>query len=131
MLIAQYLSDAHALSQRLCTAFGVDDLWKGRRSRRIPVSGSADGLTFRFHGIGCAISSDTVRVDFDFLPGGKLGGFDAWRLHLFSEDNPSVVGRRGQDEVQRALEQLLAQGLVTTVNDSNLFVVTAANGPQW
>ena len=119
-LVSQYLNSARSLSQRLGEAFSQEDLLSGRRNKRIPRTGvAANGLEFSFHGIGCWISDGTFSVDFDFLPDGQIGGFDAWRLHVFSEDNPSAVGSRPQHEVQTALNRLLDRGLIQTVEGSS------------
>jgi len=121
-LISQYLVSVRALSQRLGEAFNQDDLLPGRRSRVIPRAGvTANGLEFRFHGIGCWISDGTVSVDFDFMPDGQIGGFDAWRLHVFSEENSSVGGVWSQHEVQAALDRLVHQGLAQSVEGSSLY----------
>jgi hypothetical protein len=121
-LISQYLSSARSLSRRLCVAFSQEDLLSGRRSKAIPPSGNvADELEFRFHGIGCWISDGKLSVDFDFLPDGQIGGFDAWRLHVFSEENPSFVGPRSQHDIQMALDRLLERGLIQAVEGSTLY----------
>jgi hypothetical protein len=121
-LVSQYLVSARILSQRLCEAFNQDELLAGRRNKAIPRAGiAANGLEFRFHGFGCWISDGTVSVDFDFTPDGQIGGFDAWRLHVFSEENPSVVGLRSQHEVQAALDLLLEQGLIQPIEGSALY----------
>jgi hypothetical protein len=125
-LISQYLESVRILSRRLCQAFNLDDLLSGRRSRQIPRTGVvANGLEFSFHGIGCRIEDGTLSVDFDFMPGGKSGGFDAWRLHLFSEENPSIVGVWSEKEVRAALERLEAQGLIQRVERSSLYRLCA------
>jgi hypothetical protein len=125
-LISNYVESARLLSRRLGEAFHQTDLLEGHRSKMIPRSGtSANGLEFRFHGIGCWISDGNISVDFDFLPDGQVGGFDAWRLHVFANENPSVVGVRSQQEVQSALDLLLKLGLIQTVESSSLYRLRA------
>ncbi|NNC16733.1 hypothetical protein HJC22_13505 [Corallococcus exiguus] len=93
-LIEQYLASARSFAERLCRAFGQEDLLSGRRSKVIPRKGVVSGgLEFDFHGIGCRFSEGTSRVDVDFTPEGKVSGFDAWRLHEFSAENASFGGR--------------------------------------
>jgi hypothetical protein len=121
-LIFQYLERARLLAQRLCEAFNQDDLLSGRRAKAIPRTGVAPGgIEFSFHGIGCRICDGKVSVDFDFLPAGQIGGFDAWRLHIFSEENPSLVGAQSQQEVQTALDRLLKRGIIQSLEGSSLY----------
>lgn len=125
-LIESYLSCAVALTARLSMAFGEPQLLEARRHRRIPASGvTADGLTFMFHGIGVALNDAQSAIDIDFLPGGELGGFDAWRLHLFTTENRSQV-RRSQDEVQTALNELVQTGVIERVDGWSLYRLTSA-----
>jgi hypothetical protein len=121
-LISEYVQATRALSQRLGAAFGQSSLLQGRRDQAIPRSGrTADGLVFNFHGIGCWISDGQLSVDFDFLPDGQVDGFDAWRLHVFTEDNPSLVGVRGREEIQLALELLAKLGRIRLVEGTRLY----------
>lgn len=120
-LIDSYLRCARAMSARLAATYGVDDLLKARRSKVIPPAGvTDDGLEFRFHGIGVALDDATWSIDIDFLPFGLIGGFDAWRLHLFTEENPSVT-KRSQAEVQVALDALEHRGDIVRVEFSSLY----------
>lgn len=121
-LIAEYLHAVHSLAQRLATSFGQIDLLEGRRNLAVPRTGEvAGGLQFQFHGIGCWISDGDESVDFDFLPDGSLGGFDAWRLRLFESDNSSSAGPRSQEEIQSGLNELARRGLVQPVEGSRLY----------
>ena len=121
-LISSYLKNAHKLAQQLCDSFAQDDLISGRCNKAMPRTGVTNtGLEFRFHGIGCWISDGNVSVDFDFMPDGRIGGFDAWRLHIFSKENPSIVGIRSLQEVQIALDSLLEQGSIQPVERSSLY----------
>lgn len=101
-LIDTYVLTARALGRRLGATFQTE-LLRGRRTGVIPQQGvTADGLEFSFHGAGCRIELNDVVVDFDFLPDGRIGGFDAWRLHLFTTENAGQQPR-SQEEVQAAL----------------------------
>lgn len=121
-MISEYLATARSLSQQLAAAFGQSDLLEGSRNKASPRTGrTPDGLEFSFHGIGCWISDGQKSVDLDFLPGGYVDGFDAWRLHVFARENSSIIEARTQPEVQLALERLLQRGLVQPVEGSRLF----------
>ncbi|HZI12183.1 MAG TPA: hypothetical protein VE153_17500 [Myxococcus sp.] len=121
-LISEYVQATRALSQRLGAAFAQSSLLQGRRDKAIPRSGrTADGLVFNFHGAGCWISDGQLSVDFDFLPDGQVDGFDAWRLHVFTEENPALVGVRSHEEVQLALELLAKLGRVLPVEGTSLY----------
>ncbi len=126
-LIGRYLAAAEALSRRLSDAYQQADLLSGRRAEAIPRTGtSSNGIEFSFHGIGCWMADRTVAVDVDFTPDGGVDGFDAWRLHRFSEENPSLSAPRSQKEVQVALEGLLQRGAIRAVDGSRLFKTTGA-----
>lgn len=49
------------------------------------------GVTLRPHGYGIEVVTETINVDFDWGDRGELDGFDGWRLHWFSLQNPSKV----------------------------------------
>uniref|UniRef100_UPI003D34A35D DUF6896 domain-containing protein n=1 Tax=Corallococcus coralloides TaxID=184914 RepID=UPI003D34A35D len=128
-LIEQYLNSARSFSDRLCRAFGQEDLLSGRRSKAIPGKGIVPGgLEFNFHGIGCRFSDGTSSVDVDFTPEGKVSGFDGWRLHAFSAENASFGGLRSHEDVESALKKLLAQGLIEPLPGSHLYRLRARGG---
>lgn len=125
-LISEYMGSARALSRKLCAAFTQNDLLSGRRSNAIPRTGvTSDGLEFSFHGIGCWLSDGKQSVDIDFTPNGHIGAFDAWKLHVFSRENPSIVGSRSQQEVQAALDHLLDRGHIQHIEGSALYRLRA------
>lgn len=125
-LISHYTLSAERLNRRLCESFRQPDLLTGRRRNAIPRTGrSADGVEFRFHGAGCWMSDGEVSVDVDFTPEGGVDGFDAWRLHAYSEENPDVVGCRSRDDVQACLSSLEERGLVTLVHSGRLYRLKA------
>ena len=124
-LIHDYLRAAESLSSRLAAAFGVSDLPSGRRSRSIPRTGETpDGIEFRFHGAGCWMTDGDTTVDIDFGPDGTIDVFDAWRLHVYSEDQPSLTGVRSSTEVGEALGGLLGVGALIQLEGSKRFRLT-------
>ncbi|WP_407667150.1 DUF6896 domain-containing protein [Myxococcus qinghaiensis] len=127
-LIHQYLQMVQHLSQRLTESFGVSELLSGRREKTIPRAGTTDsGLEYRFHGNGCWISDGARQVDFDWMPDGRIDGFDAWRLHRFSDDNPAVVGVRTHDEVQTELDGLRGRGSIQVVEGGAFYRLSAVS----
>lgn len=44
-------------------------------------------FTYSIHGVGCRVVAKSVIIDFDFGPGGRIDGFDAWRLSLFAQNS--------------------------------------------
>src|SRR3990167_1171725 len=105
-LISTYIFESARLAERVCRLYSQPTLLAGRQSGAIPRSGLLEGLEFDFHGIGCWISENGLSVDFDFLPDGRLGGFDAWRLQVFSQSNPRFGPPRSESEIQAALDAL-------------------------
>lgn len=119
-LIFKYLAESTRLAQRLCGVYSQENLLAGRRNGAIPRSGSLEGVEFEFHGVGCRIAEGNSSADFDFLPDGQLGGFDAWRLHVFSEANPGLAPH-SQSEIQGALDVLETNAVVERVSGSSLY----------
>ncbi|MBU1431851.1 hypothetical protein KKF91_15020 [Myxococcota bacterium] len=121
-LIHHYLSAANSLISRLVADYQIPDLLTGRRIGTVPRTGvSASGIEFRFHGAGCWLTDGDTIVDLDFGPDGSTNVFDAWRLHVYSEDQPDLAGVRTQTEVQDGLAALLIAGRLAQVGDSNQF----------
>lgn len=86
-LIRAYQSAVASEVGRLRVWLGCDDLLAGVRQQLFNREGTIDAAAaeYSFHGIGCLVIRDGVWVDFDFGPGGRFDGFDAWRLHLFAD----------------------------------------------
>lgn len=127
VLIHEYLRAVKSLASRLAAEYGVPDLLTGRRSRAIPRTGeTSGGIEFRFHGAGCWMSDGDTVVDIDFGPDGAIDVFDAWRLHVYSEDQPDLVGVRTPAEVDEALDALHRAGGLVEVERSKRFRLASA-----
>lgn len=124
-LIQRYLAAVESSSGRLREQFGVQNLVEGRRSGRIPREGKLEGGgEFSFHGVGCRIDDRAASVDFDFGPGGRTDGFDAWRLHVFARDNPATEDTKldtSEQGLEAALLALLSAGGVYQLEGDSLF----------
>jgi hypothetical protein len=70
---------------------GSDDLLSWR-SRRLPLSGHLDADKrhhYSFHGIGVRVQlAPELHIDWDFGHGGRMDGFDHWRLQCFLDERP-------------------------------------------
>ncbi len=114
VLIRDYQQAVEQAVSRLQASFDVTDLLAARRSGKVPKEGRADEIEYSFHGLGCRAILDGIEVDFDFGPGGRTDGFDAWRLWLYTRQVPSNYGSafRAFEEVRAALEVLIGSGEV-------------------
>lgn len=124
-LIKRYLASVQVLVGQLQRAFQVENLVEGRKEGKIPRTGTfGDDGEFSFHGVGCRIEKGETSVDFDFGPNGRIDGFDAWRLHVFVEDDPSPE-ESGIDTTERglkvALKELLAKGMISQIEGDSLY----------
>ena len=80
--------------------------------RKIPRRGTLpSGREYSFHGIGCRFEKDGIVADMDFGPDGRIGGFDAWRLHIFAESRGDKIITL--EEIQSSLDALQIAGEIT------------------
>jgi hypothetical protein len=112
-LIASYTDFAERACARLRAAFGVNDLLSAVVEKRIPRAGTAAGIEFRFHGVGCEFRIDGTCIDVDFGPEGRCDGFDAWRLSLFASSEPQWSDLATESAVQHGLDLLTESGAIT------------------
>jgi len=121
-IVRRFNEMAHHAASQIIAHYGVANLPDGRKSRTIPKNGRVgDELEFEFHGKGCRIQVGPLTVDFDFLPDSSPGGFDAWRLHWFIEENRLVPNPPEPDELRPILERLAMTGAIQQVGTTNLF----------
>ena len=79
----QKVAEANSL---LKTELETDEpqCWQQKYSQ---VGNLGSGCRYRFHGIGCTVEfNGSEEVDFDYGPGGRIDGFDLWRLKRFLEN---------------------------------------------
>jgi hypothetical protein len=114
VLIRRNVSAACDAADRLRRELAVTDLLTAVESGTVSRRGTlADGTHYRFHGVGCAVDGPRVCVDFDFGPGGRTDGFDAWRLHLFAEQFPDERDFHDEALVAATLADMQRAGMVT------------------
>ena len=115
-LINDYQSHVERFVVAAQHEFGEQNLLAGVLGGWIPEEGQmpASGVaSFRFHGAGCYVTFPDANVDFDFGPGGRHDGFDAWRLHEMAESCPDRYPElQSVEDIERALEELMHTDLI-------------------
>jgi hypothetical protein len=115
-LVHDYLRAAEDGIREMKRASGVSNLPQARREKLIPAQGSVEGqvsFLFSFHGVGCAITFEHYRVDFDFDEDGECAGFDAWKLWQFAKSRGGHYGPiENRDVLMRSLQELEDTGQV-------------------
>lgn len=114
-LIHGYTTMTMAAAAQLRRELGVADLLQAWQQRQVPQRGSlSDGSVYQFHGIGCVLErADDFYLDFEFGPGGRTDGFDAWRLWRFAKQFPTKYPDFQQrDQVEKALQALADEGVL-------------------
>lgn len=105
-LIREYVEACRVVHAALVNDGGEEHLLKAWRSGRLAESGTlANGLQYRFHGVGCHAEWDGRVVDFDLGPGGKVGGFDLQRLSWFDDHRSEQLGEAELEEGFTMLER--------------------------
>jgi len=90
----------------------------------IPGTGTlSNGATYRKHGYGCEVSLPSGLVDFDFGPDGETSGFDGWHLYLYADERRTLCGKLAQEDLDKALNSALSQGLLVRPNGRGLYYV--------
>jgi len=113
-LVAAYVDAVRSAVRALEVQLGTTALLGAVRVDRRRREGSLNANTnYSFHGVGCRVTRGETTLDFDFGPGGRVGGFDAWRLALFAGgDSRRFAGWSDSDRVTLALRSLEADGLI-------------------
>jgi hypothetical protein len=113
-LIRDYLRCAQTAADILRSEFGVDDLTRARRHGTFPKDGWLDlgeRIHYSFHGVGCTVESGDEVIDFDFSSGGKVDGFDLWRLRQFLESRrQEYPGLSTVEQQEIAFSDLIQKG---------------------
>lgn len=88
-LIIDFLSKVESGTELLQKKFGVRNILRLWRSKQIERCGEINNNTqYELHGVGCAIHFPSESVDFDYGSGGRIDGFDVWRLYIYATDRP-------------------------------------------
>jgi uncharacterized protein DUF6896 len=111
-LIDDYIAAVARAVAVLRGHFGDIDFLRAIVSRQVRRVGRIGQVSYEFHGVGCWVRLGDCEVDFDFGPGGRHDGFDAWRLHLFAEQSVRHQALSELDRVEAGLEVLALRGVV-------------------
>jgi len=54
--------------------------WRQAGISQIGYCGPGNSIHYYYHGIGCTVETDDLRIDWDYGIDGRVDGFDLWRL---------------------------------------------------
>jgi hypothetical protein len=129
-VIEDYLEQSSYLIDQLKKTTGKSDLMRAWRSGQLEKSGQIDELIYEFHGVGIYIEKNGYGVEIDFLPEGKVGGFDSWRLWQFVKKSPEKYqGLESQETISRALDAEQEDGSIAKVASTNLYQLSRYREP--
>jgi hypothetical protein len=112
-LIHMYVDATLRATEQLRRELHAEDLLSAVHRHEVPRVGElSDGTTFRFHGVGCLLQRDGVTLDFDFGPGGRADGFDAWRLSVFAQGRAADRTLHDESTIAEALDELERGGII-------------------
>lgn len=123
-IIDEYVNRSVQAVEQLRKATGKEDLMNAWRRGELGRTGSVDGIYYEFHGSGVFFENAEFSIDFDFLPGGAIGGFDSWKLWRLVQDSEKLSSKFScQEEIQVDLEKAFHSGKIAKVKNTNLYVV--------
>jgi hypothetical protein len=99
-LALDFLSSVDEATSLLEEKFGsrsILRLWRNGQIKRCGIV--KEKITYELHGAGCAVNLPHVLVNFDYGPGGRIDGFDVWRLYLYATELPKKYPRYQSQEV--------------------------------
>jgi hypothetical protein len=97
-------------------------LWRSGKIKRCGVV--KNDITYELHGTGCAVSLPRVHVDFDYGPGGRVDGFDVWRLFVYASELPQKYPKyQSKKFLETDFERYVTSGLFKPMpeNESGLY----------
>lgn len=96
---------------------GRDDLLSWR-SLRLPLSGHLDTdkkYLYSFHGIGVRLQLEPgLHIDWDFGYGGRMDGFDHWRLLCFLDERPKLQSILSLDSLRDIFDTAVRDGSIVS-----------------
>ncbi len=115
-LITEYLEAVRSVEELFRKRLGQADPLRAWRTGALPKEGWLDqdrGIRYSFHGVGCLVEFEDMIVDFDFSSGGRVDGFDLWRLREFLQfRRAKYPGLDTEDEQLRAFQTLENSGVI-------------------
>jgi hypothetical protein len=125
-VIDEYVRRSKNAVSRLQFVTKQNDLMLAWRTGCLDRIGKIENISYEFHGSGVYIEDENFGVEFDFSPGGEVGGFDSWRLWQMIKSEPDIFkGFLNHADVSDALLGLLKSGVIESLGDSGLFILTS------
>jgi len=90
------------------------ELEEPRRWRQagVPRTGRVGEFRYSFHGSGCCFEFGELSVDYDYGDGGRIDGFDLWRLTIFGEQLEEFAFYISSGAIRRDFEASIASGAI-------------------
>lgn len=108
-LIDAFLTKVRESEDIMKVHFNVDEP-RFFRQNDIPRSGQFGTFKYSFHGIGCRFSYKKRTVDYDYGDGGRIDGFDLWRLSQYGKQFKEFSEFINSGEINREFEQCVVNG---------------------
>lgn len=108
-LIDSFLNKVRESENIMKAHFGIDAPWLFRQ-HGISRMGQFGTFSYAFHGIGCRFSFKKITVDYDYGDGGRIDGFDLWRLSLYGKQLKEFETYIKSDALKEDFEQGIASG---------------------
>ncbi len=120
-LISDYLADVQKGISLFKEKIGDTHPLSAWRNDGLPQKGKlSDDVEYQFHGVGCLLIFPEHEVDFDFGLGGRVDGFDLWRLNLYVESSPEKYSYyNGNDLLKKDFELAVEKGEIGKLGDPN------------
>jgi len=118
-VIKEYIECTKKVCSFIKSTYMTNDILRAVRDGRIPSRGVIPDhqIQISFHGIGCLAESVEFSIDFDFLPDGNPGGFDAFRLSVFKSERLGDLSQfSDMQKVQKELDILESNKIVQKVS---------------
>ncbi|WP_323155629.1 DUF6896 domain-containing protein [Pseudomonas alvandae] len=130
-LARDFLSSVDEATFLLEEKFGTRCILRLWGSGKIKRCGVVKGnVTYELHGVGCAVNLSHVLVDFDYGPGGRIDGFDAWRLFIYASELPEKYPKyQSKELINSDFEEYVASGRFEPMHEdrSGLYCFSKTN----
>jgi hypothetical protein len=79
--------------------------WRQAGISQTGYCGPGNSIRYFYHGIGCAVETYDLRIDWDYGLDGRVDGFDIWRLRRFAEEFTNSFPEFRDEEVLKSVFQ--------------------------
>ncbi len=113
--IIKYVCDAKLADILLSEEFNGKPflLWNERDIEQIGMSKKYN-LKYFFHGVGVAVESKYLTVDYDYSSDGKIGTFNIWKIWEYFTNNNIPIE---EDEFEISYQNLIDLKYIIMLND--------------